>query len=587
MRPLFTLVIAASLLAPSTGWAQEAANILLVSVRVLSPTDPADRFEITSASPLIGAPLRATSAQRDDAGAQGGSAEVRVLSADGIILHAQPFTWSRVRTVPPAEPGSVETGPNVVVLEQPEVTLLLPVIEGAARIEVMAAGTAIAASSRALAAPPVASTATSLELASPAPATPGTFNLLLLASGFTPARIGLFPSIAASIQTQMLRSEPFSSNASRLAVRSAQALTNLGCSPGCGGVDRLMCCTSSAVMAAAVSSGLPFDEIIVVHDTPTYAGSGSRDYGGYRANSASSYAVAYNGPWTEEMAVHEFGHSFGDLCDEYTYSTESFRYSTCANCRPSCSDLGPFGSVCTPSCDAQPSYFRPEPSIMLDLTIPTFNNASISTVAPVHGLATRLQYFTGSGAAGVPATPTGLQSQVVGNSVTLFWTPAPASSPAVSSYVLQVGTAAGQSNLFNQPIGNTTSVSGAVGVGQYFWRLIATNAAGASAASAEAQFGVGGGAGCSVPPSAPQALTSAVAGGTVTLSWSPPAGPVTTYIVEAGSAPGLANLYNAPLGSAATVLQTPAPRGTYHVRVRAQNACGTSAPSNEQIVTVP
>jgi hypothetical protein len=179
-----------------------------------------------------------------------------------------------------------------------------------------------------------------------------------------------------------------------------------------------------------------------------------------------------------------------------------------------------------------------------------------------------------------------LQSSVVGTNVTLSWAPAAPTSPAVSSYVLQVGTATGQSNLFNQPVGSTTSVSGVVGAGQYFWRLIATNAAGASAASVEALFNVGGG-GCTAAPTAPQGLTSSVSAGVVTLSWSASAGAVTTYIVEAGSAPGLANLYNAPLGSAATVLQTPAPRGTYFVRVRAQNGCGTSAPSNEQIVTVP
>ncbi len=26
-------------------------------------------------------------------------------------------------------------------------------------------------------------------------------------------------------------------------------------------------------------------------------------------------ATVYNGTYTEEMALHEFGHSFGDLCD--------------------------------------------------------------------------------------------------------------------------------------------------------------------------------------------------------------------------------------------------------------------------------
>jgi hypothetical protein len=90
-----------------------------------------------------------------------------------------------------------------------------------------------------------------------------------------------------------------------------------------------------------------------------------------------------------------------------------------------------------------------------------------------------------------------------------------------------------------------------------------------------------------VAPSAPFDLRSSVVGSTVTLSWQPPLGPVTTYIIQAGSSPGLSNLANAPTGNAATSFSAAGVGpGVYYVRVRAANADGGSAPSNEVVVTV-
>jgi hypothetical protein len=154
-----------------------------------------------------------------------------------------------------------------------------------------------------------------------------------------------------------------------------------------------------------------------------------------------------------------------------------------------------------------------------------------------------------------------------------------------TEYFLQVGTLPGAANVFFASTGSATSAAGLLPDGNYFWRVIAVNLAGSSGPSVEAQFVVG--SPC-ITPSAPRAFIFGVTGQTVTLAWTPPAtgsGPV-NYIVEAGSAPGFANLLVAPVG-ALTAVGTPAPPGTYFVRVRAQNGCGTSAPSNEQSITVP
>jgi hypothetical protein len=94
---------------------------------------------------------------------------------------------------------------------------------------------------------------------------------------------------------------------------------------------------------------------------------------------------------------------------------------------------------------------------------------------------------------------------------------------------------------------------------------------------------------CNSAPAAPTGVVAAKNGTIVTLNWTPPAGnaTVSTYVIEAGNAPGTNNVgtFVAP-GTAAT-FQREAPAGTYYARVFARNACGTSAASNEIVVTVP
>jgi hypothetical protein len=89
------------------------------------------------------------------------------------------------------------------------------------------------------------------------------------------------------------------------------------------------------------------------------------------------------------------------------------------------------------------------------------------------------------------------------------------------------------------------------------------------------------------PPQAPGEPAAVVHGSTVTLSWFAPPGPVSGYILEAGSASGLSNLATAALGPATTVSFPGIPRGTYYVRMRAVNAQGSSIVSDEVTVVVP
>lgn len=82
-------------------------------------------------------------------------------------------------------------------------------------------------------------------------------------------------------------------------------------------------------------------------------------------------------------------------------------------------------------------------------------------------------------------------------------------------------------------------------------------------------------------------LSASVNGSTVTLQWTVGAGPTSSYLVEAGSSSGAANLASFDTGSPATSLvAVGVGSGTYFVRVKSTNACGTSAASNEIAVLV-
>jgi hypothetical protein len=86
-------------------------------------------------------------------------------------------------------------------------------------------------------------------------------------------------------------------------------------------------------------------------------------------------------------------------------------------------------------------------------------------------------------------------------------------------------------------------------------------------------------------PTAPGGLVAQVAGTTVMLTWTAPAG-VLGYVLEGGSSTGLSNLARAPIGPTPSIVIPGVPPGTYFVRVRAVDATGESAPSNEVVVTV-
>jgi hypothetical protein len=97
------------------------------------------------------------------------------------------------------------------------------------------------------------------------------------------------------------------------------------------------------------------------------------------------------------------------------------------------------------------------------------------------------------------------------------------------------------------------------------------------------------GANCSAPPATPTGISHTKVGDVATLHWAPaPASDrVSTYVIEAGSAPGTNNQGTFVAPGTATSFQRQAPGGTYYVHIFARNACGTSQPTQDIVVSIP
>jgi hypothetical protein len=186
----------------------------------------------------------------------------------------------------------------------------------------------------------------------------------------------------------------------------------------------------------------------------------------------------------------------------------------------------------------------------------------------------------------VPAPPVLSPAVVNGNAVTLSWS-VPFGAIAIR---LEAGSAPGLSNAASSVVGLVSNYT-ATGVppGVYYLRVRAIDSSGESAPSNEITIAVGPTVppACSAPPNQPTLGSPVVTGNSVSFAWTPAAVgcPATSFTLHAGSAPGLSNVAIVSAG-AAQGLGASAPNGVYYVRVLAQNAYGSSAPSNEMSAMV-
>lgn len=182
----------------------------------------------------------------------------------------------------------------------------------------------------------------------------------------------------------------------------------------------------------------------------------------------------------------------------------------------------------------------------------------------------------------VPGPPGGVAiSLSASNVATLTWTrPGFGSTPA--SYVLEVGTVSGATDIGRFSLPATFRLNANVGPGTYVVRMRGVTAAGEGLPSPEVFLTVPSGS-CS-PPSAPVLSTLVRNGPFLMVPWTPPAtGQAQAYNVVAGTSPGAADIAVLQVGPSSSLSIAAPPGGIYHVFVQALSTCGP--PANSNVVT--
>ena len=186
---------------------------------------------------------------------------------------------------------------------------------------------------------------------------------------------------------------------------------------------------------------------------------------------------------------------------------------------------------------------------------------------------------TSSLRAAAPSAPTNLTAAVSGLFVTLSWG---ASANGPTQYILQAGSAPGQTSITVPLSGSTTTFSASAGAGTYYVRVVAVNADGTSAPSNEVTVVLT--SGC-LAPSAPLNLRAIIRGSEAFIFWRQPlAGTPNGYTLQVGGAPGQTF---AQYPTAGTTLNANVGSGSYFLRVVASSPCGNSVASNELQISFP
>ncbi|MFG0299986.1 MAG: M64 family metallopeptidase [Phycisphaerales bacterium JB047] len=152
-------------------------------------------------------------------------------------------------------------------------------------------------------------------------------DFVIVGDGYTASEQAQFHTDATAIANNFFRYEPFISYEPYFRITQIEVVSlesgvdndpNQGVSRNtaldmaywCGGTERLLCVNVSKAYTAAASAP-DIDQVIAIANSSKYGGAGYPSSNLGTAAGQNSAAV--------EIAIHEMGHSLGDLADEYTY----------------------------------------------------------------------------------------------------------------------------------------------------------------------------------------------------------------------------------------------------------------------------
>lgn len=151
-------------------------------------------------------------------------------------------------------------------------------------------------------------------------------NFVVLSEGYRATEFDKFARDTEAINTQLFRKTPFEEYADFFNVYKVEVPSNesgadnpadsiyvdtyFGMTFGFAGIDRLLYTNDARPVFRVLASNVPgYDEALVLVNSPKYGGAGGQ------------FATASTHPASGEVAIHEYGHSFADLADEYAYGS--------------------------------------------------------------------------------------------------------------------------------------------------------------------------------------------------------------------------------------------------------------------------
>lgn len=171
-------------------------------------------------------------------------------------------------------------------------------------------------------------------------------DISIVGDGYTESELALYETHAQTVMDGFLEEEPFNTyrnyfNFHRVDVISNESGVDHDPSYGtlkdtaldmnyfCSGTERLLCINVSKAKAAAANAP-DADQVLAIANSSKYGGAG------YTSSELATLAGDNNS--AIELALHELGHSFGDLADEYSYGGDE----TYAGSEPSAVNLSTY-----------------------------------------------------------------------------------------------------------------------------------------------------------------------------------------------------------------------------------------------------